>query len=187
MPNWCYTTYVVEGDAEELRKLYDIFLEVEKENTPSDMWLGYVVRKFGEDPNKMYYCRGRIIEFDFYGDGSLRYIVESAWVEMEDVRRLIVRKLPSLDIYYQAEEGGCEYYATNDKDGAYFPERYVVHPLNGEDERIYCIGEEQLFFDDVAKVTGKNVTSVEAAEQAMAVHNKKTDYSIELKIFSVYG
>ena len=52
--------------------------------------------------------------------------IESAWSEPSEVRMFIKKKLPGLKIYYQAEESGMCIFETNDKDGTYFPEKWIL-------------------------------------------------------------
>ncbi len=58
--------------------------------------------------------------------GILRLNVESAWGEMDETRQFIQSKYPGLKIIYQAEESGMCIFETNDKDGTYFPHRWIL-------------------------------------------------------------
>lgn len=46
MPNWCSTAYAIEGDAKEVKSLYDLMNELQKQKEPSvpngfgTAWLG---------------------------------------------------------------------------------------------------------------------------------------------------
>ena len=44
---------------------------------------------------------------------------------MLEVFTLIEKAIPGLKVWYMAEEEGMEIYETNDRDGIYFPERYI--------------------------------------------------------------
>lgn len=63
MPNWCSSSYVIEGDKKEVKKLYGIMHGLEKRKTPAvengfgTAWLGCLVNALGADWNKVY-CRG---------------------------------------------------------------------------------------------------------------------------------
>ncbi len=35
MPNWCSTAYAIEGDAKEVKSLYDLMNELQKQKEPS--------------------------------------------------------------------------------------------------------------------------------------------------------
>ena len=45
---------------------------------------------------------------------------------MLEVFTLIEKAIPGLKVWYMAEEEGMEIYETNDRDGIYFPERYIL-------------------------------------------------------------
>jgi hypothetical protein BACCOPRO_01443 len=63
MPNWCSTAYVIDGDAKEVKQLYELMKGLEERETPSvengfgTTWLGCLVDVLGGDWNKIY-CRG---------------------------------------------------------------------------------------------------------------------------------
>ena len=60
MPNWCSSSYVIEGDKKEVKKLYGIMHGLEKRKTPAvkngfgTAWLGCLVNALGADWNKVY-------------------------------------------------------------------------------------------------------------------------------------
>ena len=53
MPNWCFTTYAIEGNAQEVEKLYGIMKELGERKEPSvengfgTTWLGCLVDALG--------------------------------------------------------------------------------------------------------------------------------------------
>ena len=49
-----------------------------------------------------------------------------SWGPMIEVFGLIEKAMPGLKVWYMAEEEGMEIYETNDADGIYFPERYIL-------------------------------------------------------------
>lgn len=130
MPNWAYTNYVLEGDLKEVESLKSKLDELKAMQEPlvpngfGNLWLGCIVTVLGGDWNKVY-CRGSI--YDYYiEDGALRLNVESAWNECTETRLLFQQRYPNLRIYYSTEEPGMEIYQTNDLDGKYFPDRYII-------------------------------------------------------------
>ena len=130
MPNWAYTNYVVKGSTEEVAALHKIIhdLEAREEsllpNGFGKLWLGNLVSILGGDWEKIY-CRGQILDYTFK-DELLRLNVESAWGEMDETRHFLQTVFPSLKIYYQTEEPGMCIYQTNDPDGTYFPEKWIL-------------------------------------------------------------
>ena len=59
MPNWCSTAYAIEGDAQEIKKLYELMKNLQERKEPSvengigTSWLGCLVDALGEDWNKV--------------------------------------------------------------------------------------------------------------------------------------
>lgn len=55
MPNWCSTAYVIDGDAKEVKQLYELMKGLEERKTPSvengfgTTWLGCLVDALGKD------------------------------------------------------------------------------------------------------------------------------------------
>ena len=56
MPNWCSTAYVIEGDAQEIKSLYELMKDLQDRKTPAvkngfgTSWLGCLVDALGKDP-----------------------------------------------------------------------------------------------------------------------------------------
>ena len=130
MPNWCNTAYTVTGDTQEVKALYELMKGLEEQEKPAvdngfgTTWLGCLVNALGEDWNNIR-CRGHWEGLEFDGE-VLTFWTETAWSVCNEVFELARQKFPSLSYYYRAEEPGmCDYY-TNDADGIYYPERYVV-------------------------------------------------------------
>lgn len=54
MPNWCSTAYVIDGDAKEVKQLYELMKGLEERKTPSvengfgTTWLGCLVDALGK-------------------------------------------------------------------------------------------------------------------------------------------
>lgn len=55
MPNWCSSAYVIEGDAKEIKSLYELMKRLEDMEKPSvkngfgTTWLGCLVDALGKD------------------------------------------------------------------------------------------------------------------------------------------
>jgi hypothetical protein len=130
MPNWCYTSYRIVGKEEEVRDLYKKMDELENmkksliRNDFGTSWMGNLVHELGADWKKVN-CRGWWDGLEIQG-AELRFYVESAWSPLVEVHALIKKTYPSLKIYYSAEEEGTELYETNDAEGRFFPDRYIL-------------------------------------------------------------
>lgn len=144
MPNWAYTQYVISGEEKTVNKMKTILdkLAARKEslleNGFGKLWLGNIVKILRADWNKVY-CRGEITDYELdtsRGVPVLKINTETAWGEMNEVRELLLSRIPGLRILFYTEEQGMEIYNTNDEAGEWFPERFV---LDSDEE-----GEEYL-------------------------------------------
>ena len=121
----------VTGPADKVRKLYNMMKNLEEmkeplvENGFGTTWYGNLVHILGGDWNKVY-CRGSWSDLNLMGDDVLAWNDETAWGPMTEVFGLIEKTIPGLKVWYMAEEEGMEIYETNDQDGIYFPERYIL-------------------------------------------------------------
>ena len=146
MPNWCSTAYVVEGDAKEIQSLYDLMQELQEMEKPTiengfgTTWLGCLVDALGEDWKNVD-CRGSWSELEL-DDGVLRFNTETAWAPCSETLELLLNKFPSLSYFYRTEEPGMAIYESNDSEGLYFPERYLLDVLTPEQEYHYEYFEE---------------------------------------------
>ena len=136
MPNWCYTSYIVEGDPETIDSLENLMTELEDLPEPyvksdfGNTWLGCIVNKLGSDWNEVS-CRGSWTNLCRLREDALSFDTETAWGPMEETIDLIREKFPGIEnVWYYSEEPGMAYYATNDEAGKYWKERYVIEPPN---------------------------------------------------------
>ena len=132
MANWASTSYRIEGSESDLKKVYDVIDNfVTGKSKPvledaSKEWEGNIVKALGasDEQLKESYLRGFIEEYELDGD-VIRINAEEAW-GATDFRHILGNLMPELTIYYIVEEAGCDVFATNDIDGKYLPERYLV-------------------------------------------------------------
>ena len=174
MPNWCSTSYVVTGDKNEVRDLYEKMRSLEEREKPlveNDFgvtWLGNLVTLLGRSWKEVY-CRGEwsglIVDIE---DNELRFYTMTAWSELQQLRHFLQEKYPSLTFYFRSEEPGMCIFQTNDAGGIYFPERYKVEHWDEEDE--YCMDMEEVF-DVVSDITGTTVRTVEEMNKAVDTYN----------------
>lgn len=141
MPNWCSTAYVIEGDVQEVKNLYELMKGLEEREKPSvengfgTSWLGCLVDALGSDWDKVR-CRGDWSNLEMDGD-TLKFTTETAWAPCNETFDLVCDKFPSLTYYYQSEEPGMVIYETNDRCGKYFTDKYVVDMCT-PDKEYYC-------------------------------------------------
>lgn len=138
MPNWCSTAYAIEGDAKEVKSLYDLMNGLQKQEEPSvpngfgTAWLGILVDALGENWENVF-CRGSWYDLEFDGR-VLTFNTETAWSPCNEVFDMVCKKYPTLSYFYRSEEPGMALYCTNDKEGRYFQDRFVVELCTSEEE-----------------------------------------------------
>lgn len=173
MPNWCFTDYVIEGDPNEVadlhQKLSGLLGRTESlvENGFGKNWLGNVAELFGKSWEKVD-CRGTFNDLELI-DGCIYFNTETAWSDCSDLWDFVCAQYESVRHYYRAEECGCCYYATNDRNGKHFPERYLLY-ISNEDN--YYFDE----LDDALKLAserlGQELKTVAEVEAAIYEHNE---------------
>lgn len=191
MPNWCCTTYAIEGDVMEVKSLYETMKELQERKEPSvengfgTTWLGCLVDALGGDWNEVS-CRGDWNSLEMIGD-TLRFTTETAWAPCNETFDLVCKKFPSLHYYYQTEEPGMAIYATNDSEGKYFPDKYHVE-LNTPEDEFYSeyFAELSAVFEWLEKISGKEVKSEKEVDELVEQWRKENDqaycYMNEYKI-----
>ena len=164
MPNWCSTAYAVEGDAQEIKSLYELMKKLEDMEKPyvpngfGTTWLRCLVNALGGDWENVG-CRGSWYNLEQVGD-VLKFNTETAWAPCDETLELILEKFPSLQYYYRTEEPGMVIYETNDSEGIYFPERYVLSILTPENEYFNEYFEElKNVFEWMNEKFGQPITS----------------------------
>jgi hypothetical protein len=179
MPNWCSTSYVVTGDKNEVRDLYEKMRSLEEREKPlvkngfGVTWLGNLVTLLGRSWEEVS-CRGEwsglTVDID---NNELRFHTMTAWAELWQLRHFLQEKYPSLTFYFRTEEPGMCIFQTNDKEGTYFPERYKVEHWDEEGE--YCMDVEAVF-DTVSDITGTTVQNLEEMNKAIDTYNEVHEY-----------
>lgn len=121
MPNWAYTSVRVQGDSLQLESLYNLMKSLQdlrcaqKPGHFGNTWYGYLVGALGASWKEIS-CRGSWDSVDYAPGQDLTWYSEDAWSACVEVFALIEAKFPKLKVLYSSEEGGCEYYATNNPD-----------------------------------------------------------------------
>ena len=121
----------VTSPKDKVRKLYHMMKNLEERKEPlvengfGTAWYGNLVTILGGDWNDVY-CRGSWSDLRLMSDDVLAWSDETAWGPMTEVFGLTEKAMPGLKVWYMAEEEGMEIFETNDADGIYFPERYIL-------------------------------------------------------------
>uniref|UniRef100_UPI00321AA733 hypothetical protein n=2 Tax=Bacteroidales TaxID=171549 RepID=UPI00321AA733 len=169
MPNWCTTAYVIEGDAQEIKSLYELMKDLQDRKTPAvkngfgTSWLGCLVDALGKDWDKVS-CRGDWANLEMVGE-TLRFTTETAWGPCNETFDLVCEKFPSFRYYYQTEEPGMGFYETNDSEGKYFTDKYIVDLCTVEG-KYFCeyFADRESLFAWLGEVAGKTVRSEQDAK-----------------------
>ena len=138
MPNWCGTSMTIEGPKAEIENIHRKIKEWTSRNyVENDFgvnWLGNVVVGAGFSYETLA-CRGLITSMDEeitarQDEPGIYYFqvqYESAWTDINGTWETILEKFaPNCDIYFVAEELGCEYFVTNDRDKRYYDDEIIV-------------------------------------------------------------
>ena len=175
MPNWNFSSYVIEGKRKEVQSLYSKMNRLEKrkkslvENGFGKTWLGNLVTILEADWNEVY-CRGSWSDLQFDGE-ILRFNTETAWGPMDEVFKLVKKKYPSLHIYYSSEEDGNCIYITNDVYGRYFHDRYKIEARC----EIEYFATLDALCDYVSEIVGKDLKTMEEVNAVIETWNNATD------------
>lgn len=183
MPNWCYTSINIKGkDVEEEKTLYSNLEKwTNEEYLKSDFgtsWLGNVVERSGiakwsekeKDFVPSIRCRGYVCDLDY--NSGITVTTETAWGPMMEMWNEICKKhLPSgYELYYSANEPGCEVYITNESEyiGKYYVNNwhfYEDHDFSDEEIKILESFEscDNYSEDDVVDIL-KRLLSSESTE-----------------------
>lgn len=132
MSNPAFMSVCFEGERRELRSLYSKMKRLQEREKPlvensfyyPTRWLGNLVIKLGEDWHKVY-CRGTWSSLNLAND-HLYFFTETAWQPPFALLKLIQEKYPSLLFFFEAEGDGWDSYLTNDAEGKYYSNRYIV-------------------------------------------------------------
>ena len=142
MPNWCFSSVVIEGDKREidvLECMLNRLSQMEEPAVKNDFgpnWLGCIIDKLGGDCQEVR-CRGTWSDLHRVSDTTICLETETAWAPCCETFNFICRQFPSMRYYYSSEEPSMGEFWTNDKEGKYFPCRYYVE-LCTPDELFGC-------------------------------------------------
>ena len=169
MQKWCSKAYVIEGEAQEIKSLYELMKDLQDRKTPAvkngfgTSWLGCLVDALGKDWDKVS-CRGDWANLEMVGE-TLRFTTETAWGPCNETFDLVCEKFPSLRYYYQTEEPGMGFYETNDSEGKYFTDKYIVDLCTAKG-KYFCeyFADRESLFAWLGEVAGKTVRSEQAAK-----------------------
>ena len=169
MPNWCSTAYVIEGDAQEIKSLYELMKDLQDRKTPAvkngfgTSWLGCLRGCLGQGLGQGE-LSGRLGKPRNGGRNPPLYD-GAAWGPCNETFDLVCEKFPSLRYYYQTEEPGMGFYETNDSEGKYFTDKYIVDLCTAKG-KYFCeyFADRESLFAWLGEVAGKTVRSEQDAK-----------------------
>ena len=172
MANTCFNQIKITGSQKDLTKIYDAIKKALEDNESSFSWLeaSDFLELFGiKKKNIPSDLREAITDIKEIQDGVLKISSESSWNFKPDIWRALRTVFHDIDIYYLAEEFGCEIFVTNDTTETMFPVKYALdfdfegYPEPGVN---YFNSEEELL-DFCRKVFKKNYRSAEEVEKKL--------------------
>lgn len=170
MPNWCNTDYCILGSKKELSDLNKKMEKLENrkkslvKNGFGNTWLGNLVKSLGGDWEKVY-CRGQWMNREYNKEkNTLNFTTETAWREMDEWRKFIESCYTTIRILYVAEEPGCGIYQTNDLDGVFFKDKYILD-YSEDVEYFENIDQAVEFIENLIgiKIEDKSVNGIQKA------------------------
>lgn len=175
MANYGDTFYRIEGSKEDLEKVGASIkkaLETHDERT-SPGREGNVLIDLGEQKKEVIEMRGFVEEYSL-DDNCLSIYAREAW-RTTDFRFVLKKLMPDLTIYYSFEEAGNDIFETNDLEGKYFPNRFVLDGcINGEDIYDYFKTENELI-KSFAKRIGLEIISRDDVDEWNKEHEGDRD------------
>ncbi len=173
MPNWCITNYAITGDTRDIRSLYRKMKNLQDRpesllpNGFGKTWLGNLVKRLGGNPNSIS-CRGEWMNLSLRDANTLLFDTESAWSRAEEVEQIISNNY-DVSIWFLSEEFGCGIFETNDEDGTFFPEQFIIDRPVHDGCEYYT---EEAFLQKMSEIAGETVGSFTEAAEWAEKHNE---------------
>ena len=168
MANWASTSYVIEGPEETLKKIYDAINNHPVEEGSSEDWEGNVLLALSIDFRSMKingrepYMRGFIEEAEL---GEVLRIHASEAGGVTDFSDVLEAKIEGIKAFYVVEESGNEIYATNDREGKYFKERWYVDTCIMGIYQMEYFTEEKAMYKWLSSITNTKIESEDDVEK----------------------
>ena len=165
MANMASVAYAIEGPEESLKWIQQaIKAAIESKESFYKEYLACKNLGFTDAELENIRLGGEISDVPELDNKALRFWAEERW-GLQDFNELLEHKFPEIKVYWIVEECGCEVYATNDKEGKYFPERYWVDTcINGEYQSEYFITEKGVY-DWLSEITEGRIKDKEEVEE----------------------
>lgn len=174
MANMASVSYRIEGPRETLEKINDAILKAMPQKEHWDEWEACINLGFTEGELDGKRLGGEISEEPSLGESTLEFYAEERW-GLQDFNELLEKKFPEIKVYWIVEESGCEVYATNDKEGKYFPERYWVDTAVNDQYQSEYFKTEEGMFKWLSELLKQPISSYKDLEAWNEQHEELTD------------
>ena len=157
--------YAIEGSRESLEEILGAIILGMDDVHHYTEWSACRKLEFSEEELDDKRLGGEISEEpEINEQGVLRFWAEERW-GLQDFNELLEQKFPGIKVYWVVEESGCEVYATNDKEGKYFPERYWVDTAQDDIYNSEYFGTEEEMYKWLSQITHGRVKCKEDVEK----------------------
>ena len=145
MANMASVSYRIEGPKEDLKEINDAIVEAIKDDEHWTEWSACRNLGFSEEYLDDKRLGGGIEEEPSLEENTLEFYAEERW-GLQDFEEVLRQKFPEIKVSWIVEEPGCEVYATTDKEGKYFPDRYYCELCKSDQiDQDYFETEEDMF------------------------------------------
>lgn len=159
MPNWCMTSYTIVGEKKDVEKIHAAVMNHPVKEMSDTEWQGNILNALGVsyDALENRSVRGFLYDEDYLGDigdgqAQLRMGFNEAWSRTE-FAEVLQELFPDINIWWMAEEPGCDIYQTNDADGSCYPERYYVDTCIGGDYQSERFTTEEEVYEWLSQIS----------------------------------
>ena len=173
-------SYCIEGSKEDLRRLYKLFDFMTGSKHflvgSCDSLEANILKEL--DTTEEQLSKNNIHGFiDTYElDENVLRIETKEVCHVSDFRYLLAQLMPKLKIYYIFEKWENHVYNSNDTDGKYFPERYLVHAcINGTTFHEYFRTEDEMKIF-VSKLMGRKDVTIDEIGEWIEEHRNKDNF-----------
>lgn len=182
MANWCKTEYTFTGDRKSLEGIYALMHGLEETEVPEEendfgtSWLGRIATALGRDWQTIK-CRGSWEDICL-SDETLTFTTWTAWQPPYELMELLKLKYPGVEYFYFGEEPGNGFFETNDKEGRFYPVRYIAYYDNGEEEHMFRCATTEEMLDCINRLSDKNFKNIEEVNSYYQHLSETDDNSI---------
>ena len=157
-------SYMIEGPSETLKLINDAIVRAMSQEKHWDEWEACINLGFTEEELDGKRLGGEFSDEPSISENILEFYAEERW-GLQDFNELLEKKFPEIKVYWIVEESGCEVYATNDKDGKYFPERFYAELCQDDQIDFEYFKTEEAMYKWLSEKTDGRVHNEETVEQ----------------------